>query len=300
MAAISVLAVFSCTKHEDVLDKEINVVVSAGVMTRAGYSGTEILPENFVMDIVQNVDSKYDYKSILMVKDGDKNTFSPEPYSKMVWAVNSFGGVEVKAMTLPYEMESVDPDNSMTINVSAYQSTEVEILKSDLLAAATQKSGITITDGTIKIDFAHQLSKIDVKYILSDGLTPSDVTIYSATLENVCVQGGYSYAEMAFDEDIEQAIGSISMYHNLTDNTFEAIFLPFIPSVNPRLVVKAKVCDQERVLTCPVTAKDANGFMSGKRYMLNVSFKRNSIAVNSVDIAEGWDTETDDNTFDTI
>ena len=135
LSAIFVMAVFSCSKHEPFSYKGAEIVVSAGVLTRAGYEGTVTLPDNFVMDIIQNAGVQYDYKTVLMEKDKGRNTYSAVADIKMMWAVNAYTGVDVKAMTLPYGMETVDAANSMQIAVSENQSSESEILKSDLLAA---------------------------------------------------------------------------------------------------------------------------------------------------------------------
>ena len=300
LSAIFVMAVFSCSKHEPFSYKGAEIVVSAGVLTRAGYEGTVTLPDNFVMDIIQNAGVQYDYKTVLMEKDKGRNTYSAVADIKMMWAVNAYTGVDVKAMTLPYGMETVDAANSMQIAVSENQSSESEILKSDLLAATKKTSEITVSEGNVKINFSHKLSKLEINYAFGEGLKASDVQIHTVALENVCVKGGYSYSEMAFDSAIDKVLGAISMYHDSSKNLFEAIFFPYVPSSNPRLIVNATILGQERVMTCPIVPKGTSGFVSGKRYTLNVTFTNNSVNVNSVGIESAWDDDTEDREFDTV
>lgn len=300
LSAISVMAAFSCTKQVVVSGEGDAIVVSAGVVTRAGYSGTEVIPEEFVMDILQNADPRYDYTAVHMKKADGGNIYTPKSGESMVWAGNIYDNVQVKAMTLPYGMETINADEVMSVAVSTDQTTEAEVLGSDLLAATTDASDITISDGVVKIEFGHLFSKLEVKYVVGSGLTPSDVTINSAVLENACIKGGYSYQTMSFDNSIDNEMGSISMYHDASDNLLEAIIVPYVPATYPRLVVNATISGKETVLVCSVVPNDANGFITGKRYKLNATITSGSISMNSVGISAGWDTDTDEKNFDTI
>ena len=53
-------------------------------------------------------------------------------------------------------------------------------------------------------------------------------------------------------------------------------------------------------MTCPIVPKGTSGFVSGKRYTLNVTFTNNSVNVNSVGIESAWDDDTEDREFDTV
>ena len=300
VSVISLMTIFSCTKPDAVSTKELDIVVSADVMTRVGYSGTETLPEKFVMDVLQNADPKYDYRTVTMERESDQNTYNPMYGTKMLWAGSSYADVKVKAMTIPYEMEAIDPTANMTVKVSTSQNIESEIIKSDLLAATSDNSDITVAEDKILINFKHQFSKIDVKYHLGSGLTSSDLRVNYAFLDNICIQGGYNYSSMSFVESVNKTNGSISMYHNIEENIFEAIFVPYKPSANPRLVVYATVQGVNHILTCTITPNDANGFECGKRYMMNVTINSDSITTASVGIANGWGSEADENVFDTL
>lgn len=169
-----------------------------------------------------------------------------------------------------------------------------------MLAATTDASDVTISDGVVKIEFGHLFSKLEVKYVVGSGLTPSDVTINSAVLENACIKGGYSYQTMSFDNSVDNEMGSISMYHDASANLLEAIIVPYVPATYPRLVVNATISGKETVLVCSVVPNDANGFITGKRYKLNATITSGSISMNSVGISAGWDTDTDEKNFDTI
>jgi hypothetical protein len=46
-----------------------------------------------------------------------------------------------------------------------------------------------------------------------------------------------------------------------------------------------------------VVPKDANGFIGGKRYTMNVSIVGSSVSGAEATIAKGWDTNTDEETF---
>jgi hypothetical protein len=300
VSVISFLTIISCTKPDAVSPKELDIIVSADVMTRAGYSGTETLPEKFVMDVIQNADPKYDYTAVMMEKESDQNIYYPTYGTKMLWAGKAYADVKVKAMTIPYEMNEIDPTANMTVSVSTSQDIESEILKSDLLTATSDNSDITISEDKIVINFKHQFSKLDVKYHLGSGLNASDLRINYAFLDNIRIQGEYNYSSMSFVESVNKTNGSISMYHNTEENLFEAIFVPYKPSVNPRLVVYATIQGVKHILTCAIAPNDANGFECGKRYMINVTINSDSITTTSVGIANGWDTIIDENVFDTL
>ena len=49
--------------------------------------------------------------------------------------------------------------------------------------------------------------------------------------------------------------------------------------------------------TCPVVAKDANGFVGGKRYTMTVTIVGSSVSGTDASIAKGWDTNTEDESF---
>ena len=296
VAFMTAVSVVSCAKYEDAPQKESPIEVSAGVeLTRAGYSGVEVLPEMFVMDILQNDDQKYDYKNVWMVKNDGLITYSPESGKRMLWAGTSYGNVKVKAMTLPYE-DRFDANYYFYASVSRDQSTDSEVLASDLLVATTEAGDIAINDGRIRINFKHLFSKLEIKYVLGGGLKEEDVTIYSATMKDICVGGYYTYKDMAFRNDLLTSNDDVIMYHNAADKQYEVLFYPYVPQSNPILNIHAKVLGIERVLTCAIVP-GAAGFESGKRYTLKVTVTSGAVTPAGTTIASGWAPVVNENTF---
>ena len=207
----------------------------------------------------------------------------------------------MKAMTLPYGVSSVSA--AMDVRVSATQTTESEILKSDVLVATKANRDITISNDMIRIDFRHLMSKLDVTFAYGNGLSASNVTVNSMRIENICVGGSYSYESMDFVSSATKVNGEIEMFRNAASPKFEAIFFPYKPTENPKLVVDAVIMGETRHLSCNIVPKTQAGFESGKRYTLKVTVNNNSVTTGSVSIAGGWeidvnvDPESGDNVF---
>ena len=87
------------------------------------------------------------------------------------------------------------------------------------------------------------------------------------------------------------------MYHTASTSTFEAIFYPYKPTENPTLLINATIDGVEYDFTCPVVAKDADGFVGGKRYTMTVTIVGSSVSGTDASIAKGWDTNTEDESF---
>lgn len=299
------IAVISCTKNEMTSPKEAEIIVQAGVVqTRAGYEGTSVLPQNFVMNVTQGAGSKYDYSYVKMVKDQETNVYSPESSSvKLLWAGTNYSSVDVKAMTIPYGMETVS--SQMVVNVSSDQTDPEELLASDLLAAQTSEGSVTVREGKVHINFRHIMSKLEIKCILGNGLTSEDVEIKSATLDNICVSGKYSYLDMAFPEPQEKSFGRVAMCKGESESVFEAVFFPYVPTKNPKLLVDAVISGKECLMSCPVSPKNNDGFVSGNKYTMKVTVNDNSISVGDISIDTDWkidvdvDMELNDNIFET-
>ena len=206
----------------------------------------------------------------------------------------------MKAMTIPSGMTGVDPDVSMSIGVNTDQSTEDGVLDSDVLVATKDNQDIIINKDKINIEFKHLFSKLEVKWALGNGLQPSDVIINSAVLENICINGGFSYSTTSFDNNITKMMGSVSMLVNTSENILEAIIFPYAPTVNPRLVVNATIRGLKKILACTIVPKSADGFAAGNRYMMIATVNSDDISISSVGISSGWDTNTEDTDFDTL
>ena len=277
---------------------EQSITVTADVIqhTRAGYQSGVLMPEKFVMDISQNGDAKFNYSLVKMTKEEGANTYSAD--RNLLWADDTHTAT-VKAMTIPMGLTTVDDTNVMEVNVSLQQNVESNVVTSDLLGAtSTSNGGITITGSKINIEFQHLLSKLDISYIFENEIEGESVVVNSITLQNICTKGGYSYANMALDAT-NMSYGNIAMFHSAEDRkgTAEAIFYPYKPTENPTLVINATINNVNCNFCCPVKLNDANGFIGGKRYTMNVLIKGTSVSGTTATIAKGWDTNTDEESF---
>ena len=275
------------------------ITITADVIqhTRAGYQSGVIMPEEFVMDISQNGDAKFNYSLVKMTKDEGANTYSAD--RDLLWADDTHTAT-VKAMTIPMGLNTVDATNVMEVNVSLQQNVESNVVTSDLLGAtSTSNGGITITGSNINIEFQHLLSKLDISYSFASEIEGESIAVNSITLQNVCTKGGYSYANMALDAT-NMSYDNIAMFHSSTEDrkgTAEAIFYPYKPTEDPILVINATINNVNCNFSCPVKLNNANGFIGGKRYTMNVSIIGTSVSGTTATIANGWDTNTDEESF---
>ena len=274
------------------------ITITADVIqyTRAGYQSGGLMPEEFVMDISQNGDAKFDYSLVTMKKDEGANTYSAD--YDLLWADDTHTAT-VKAMTIPMGLTTVDGTNVMEVNVSLQQNDESNVATSDLLGATSTSGGITIEGSNINIEFQHLLSKLDISYSFASEIEGESIVVNSITLQNVCTKGGYSYANMALDAT-NMSYDNIAMFHRSTkdrEGTAEAIFYPYKPTVDPILVKNAKIDNVDCNFSCPVKLNNDNGFISGQRYTMDVSIIGTSVSGTTATIANGWDTNTDEESF---
>ena len=278
---------------------EQSITITADVIqhTRAGYQSGVLMPEKFVMDISQNGDAKFNYSLVEMTKDEGANTYSAD--RNLLWADDTHTAT-VKAMTIPMGLTTVDDTNVMEVNVSLQQNVESNVVTSDLLGAtSTSNGGITITGSNINIEFQHLLSKLDISYSFDSEIEGESIDVNSITLQNICTTGGYSYANMALDAT-NMSYDNIAMFHSATEDrkgTAEAIFYPYKPTEDPILVINATINNVNCNFSCPVKLNNANGFIGGKRYTMNVSIIGTSVSGTTATIAKGWDTNTDEESF---
>lgn len=297
---IAVLLLSACDNTNGIvppLDEQL-ITVTANVTkhTRAGYESGVLMPEKFVIDITQSAGTKFNYSLVEMTKNAGSNTYSAPEGLELLWADDTHTA-SVKAMTIPMGLTAVDADNAMVVSVSLDQNDAANVAASDLLGATSESNGgITIDENNINIEFQHLLSKLDVKYSLASEFEENTVVVNSLTLQNTCTAGGYSYANMALDATT-LSYGDIVMFHSASASTAEVIFYPYKPTENPTLLINATIDGVEYNFSCPVVPKDANGFVGGKRYTMNVSIVGSSVNGTEVTIANGWDTNTDEETF---
>ena len=293
-ALLAVLLLSACDNSDGIIppfdEKPITVTADVVQHSRAGYQTDVLMPEKFVMDITQNGEDKFNYSLVEMTKKGT-NTYSATDGRELLWADETHTAT-VKAMTIPFGLTTVDGTNAMPVNVSLEQNTEANVAASDLLGATSQlDGGITINGANINIEFQHLLSKLDVSYKFADEVEGESVVINSITLQNICTTGKFSYANMTL---VAESLGydDVAMFQSGTgrEGSAEAIFYPYKPIANPSLVINATIDGENCNFSCPVVPKDAsNGFVSGKRYKMNVTIVGTSVSGTEATIAKGWE-----------
>lgn len=241
------------------------------------------------MDVIQGGSGRFDYSLVKMTKEEDSNIYQVPSDKLLLWA-DSEGqhNASIKALTLPYNLDEIDSENPMEISVCTDQTSEENVMASDLLGA-TSDNGVGIEDDDIKIVFNHLTTKLYVSYRFSNEGAAKSMKINSFTLRNVCVSGGFSYAEMDYDNSVAKGFGNIDMCHNNASNSAEAVFYPYIPETDPILVVYVSVDGKVKELTCPVRLKSKDGFIAGKRYKMSIEISGSAITNVSINIVKDWD-----------
>lgn len=261
--------------------KDTPITVTAGVAelsTRAGYEGTSVLPATFYLTVTQDTEdatSKYNYTNLLMTKGAD-NTYTAPASANLLWK-DSSRDVAVNAYTT----------DGTTFTVQTEQSTTDGVLASDLLGAvrAAENSEISISGDNISINFRHLLCKLDVTYTW--GTEFDNVT--TKTIKSVMYQGFGT--DVTIDrEACAVTSGTTTAYIKAYVNelTSEAIFAPQMGET-PKIVITTTIDGVDRVFSIGVTAP-AGGFLSGKRYTMNVIIGGTSVTDGSVTatLANGW------------
>ena len=85
----AVIYTTSCSEMitADFSDENAQITVKSEVeLTKAGYEGTTSLPSEFIMDINQGSDSKYNYSLIKMTKESTGNTYKTASGTSLLWA----------------------------------------------------------------------------------------------------------------------------------------------------------------------------------------------------------------------
>lgn len=258
--------------------KDTPITVTAGVAeltTRAGYEGTSVLPETFYLSITQDTEdatSMYNYTNVLMTKGTDNVYTSTD---NLLWK-GSNRDVAINAYTTDAESFTVQAD----------QSTDANVLASDLLGAVSTTQGdVSITDNNISINFRHLLCKLDVTYTW--GTEFDNVT--TKTIKSVMYQGFGT--DVTLDrEACTVTSGTTTAYIKAYVNelTSEAIFAPQMGDT-PKIVITTTIDDVERIFSIGVTAP-TDGFASGNRYTMNVTIGGTSVTDGSITatLANGW------------
>ena len=300
VAILATILLLSCNKTDSITqqvsDQQITVVADITNYTRVGYENGILLPEKFVMDIIQGDEPRFNYSLVEMTKSNSANVYFAPSNVELLWADDSHNAT-VKALTIPYGMDSVQAEGVMTIGVSPEQHDAQNVAASDLLGATSQPNdGITIDANSINIEFKHLLSKLDVNIQFASEFDENSVAINSIVLQEICTSGGYSYAEMDYDTT-NMEYGDITMYYNPSASKAEAIFYPYNPTSNPTLLIDATIDNVDYNFTCAVVPNSAEGFISGKRYTMGVTIVGTSVDGTDATIANGWDDNTEDESF---
>lgn len=244
----------------------INVTSQVDAHTKAGYEGTTVLPEMFYIEIDQE-GTDMDYRLPL---SREESTANYKAETDLKWKGSA---ASVKAMTVPYGLTSVDMMNPMVVKIHQAQNDPENLKASDLLGASTQKKSIEMNGSNIVVSFNHLMSKLQVNYT-----KPDDIEVTSVVLENTCIQGGYTFKDMTYDQDVQTEYGDVTMYHDSEKSSAEAIFFPYSPISNPKLVVSAMINGQAMVFECPIVLRsDMAGFEGGKRYVMSVTISETGV-----------------------
>ncbi len=286
LAVSATALITACEEELTSFDCETPITVTSQVSekTRAGYDNAN-LPSAFVMDINQGSEG-YNYSLVTMSRVGNTATYNAPASTLLLWKGTDHSGANIKAMTIPDGLSTIDPTNPMAISVRTDQTTPDAVKASDLLGAKTG-DGITINGDAINIEFRHLMSKLYVEYEFVKDLK-GDPKVKSIKLVNTCVQGGYSYNEMKHVDDMHRP-GDIMMCKE-GENAYEAIFIPYNPNVSgdAKLEVCITVDGAEKTLTCPVVLKDDATFEGGKKYVMKILINGHTIDGSFITLIKEW------------
>lgn len=179
-------------------------------------------------------------------------------------------------------------------------SNDEDIRQYDYLGASSAVEGdIQISGSAVNINFRHLACKLDVNYTWSNELKSiDDKKITWSTHEGF----GYKVTINFENGTVEKYDDSVSdsdvyfLYSN-ADGTYtsEFLFAPYCSS--PKITIEATIEGETRKFEVNVP-EPAGGFKSGHRYTLNVCVGGNSAQAGTVNIAQGWDTNTSDGSFE--
>lgn len=257
----------------------ITITSEVTPQVKAGYEGTAVLPLAFYIDIRHN--SELVYQGQVERKQGDSNSnryYFPAGVNPQ-WKSVNMSNISIKAITEPSSYNRTT--NTMTITD---QPSETAIKENDLLGAS-YNNGITVSGNNINVSFRHLMSKLYVKYNKS-----SSINISKITLQNICIKGGYSFAEMNYDANTSLDYGSVDMFHNATAQEAEAIFFPYTATSNPTLKV---VTTNGEEIPCSISLDKIGGkFVAGKRYIMNIVISGSSIEGAEITMVKDWNPDS--------
>ncbi len=292
----------SCSNDEDFVPQDnLNdtpITVTAGVegmLTRAGYEGTSVLPETFYLSITQDTEdatSKYNYTNIPMTK-GSGNAYTST--TNLLWKDNN-RDVAVNAYTT----------DATTFTVQNDQSTTDGVLASDLLGAvkAAENSDISISEDNISINFRHLLCKLDVTFSWGTEFSTTTKSIKSVVYNGFGIDAVLDRTTATITPGTNAAAITAFVGKTTVDGVekdmSEAIFAPQV-GATPKIVITTSINNVERVFSLNVTAP-TDGFVSGKRYTMGIKIGGTGAEISLVSVND-WtekpvtDVETEQEAF---
>lgn len=263
----------------------ITITTQVEPQVKAGYEGTTTLPSEFYIDITQNSQVVYQGNVRRDESSSNSNRYYFLNGATPQWKSRNLNNVSIKAVSVGgYDRStgvmSISTDQQLVNSADP----ESAIKASDLLGAKTN-DGITVSGNNINVSFRHLMSKLYVKYNKS-----SSINISKITLQNICIKGGYSFAEMNYDANTSLGYGSVDMFHNATAQEAEAIFFPYTATTAPSLNV---VTTDGKEIPCPISLDKIGGkFVAGKRYIMNIIISGSSIEGAEITMVQDWNPDS--------
>ena len=271
------------------------IVIKAGVnnmITRAGYDSSN-LPDRFIVSIDQD-GTEYDYENVMMYRKTD-NSYAPQEGTTLIWGSNAHQAT-IKAYYLGPIQRTLEEGKVY----SMLSSNDENIRQYDYLGASSAVEGdIQISGSAVNINFRHLACKLDVNYTWSNELKSiDDKKITWSTHEGFGHKVTINF-ENGTVEKYDDSVSDSDVYflYSNADGTYtsEFLFAPYCSS--PKITIEATIEGEERNFEVNVP-EPAGGFKSGHRYTLNVCVGGNSAQAGTVNIAQGWDTNTSDGSFE--
>ena len=271
------------------------IVIKAGVnnmITRAGWDNNN-LPDRFIVSIDQD-GTEYDYENVMMYQKSD-NSYAPLEGTTLIWGSNAHQAT-IKAYYLGLFQYSLEEGKVY----SMLSSNDENIRQYDYLGASSAVKGdIQISGSAVNINFRHLACKLDVNYTWSNELKSiDDKKITWSTHEGFGKKVTINF-ENGTVEKYDDSVSDSDVYflYSNADGTYtsEFLFAPYCSS--PKITIEATIEGEERNFEVNVP-EPAGGFKSGHRYTLNVCVGGNSAQAGTVNIAQGWDTNTSDGSFE--
>ena len=273
------------------------IVIKAGVnnmITRAGWDNNN-LPDRFIVSIDQD-GTEYDYENVMMYRKSD-NSYAPLEGTTLIWGSNAHQ-TTIKAYHLGPTQWTLEEGKGYYM-LGGWSVDNIE--QYDYLGASNAVEGdIQISGSAVNINFRHLACKLDVNYTWSNELKSiDDKKITWSTHEGFGYKVTINFENGTvekYDDSVSDSHDRAYLYSN-ADGTYtsEFLFAPYCSS--PKITIEATIEGETRNFEVNVP-EPAGGFKSGHRYTLNVCVGGNSAQAGTINIAQGWDTNTSDGSFE--